>query len=89
MVDVGPFDEAFRFYGQDTDWFCRMALTTRWDTWVDPRVQMFHQGQGSTNATSKDYDFKEDKRHALKLFFYKLETYKRQGDEKQCVECSH
>ena len=72
----GVFDEAFGFYGQDTDFFCRMAMTTEWNVLVQPKAYVKHLGHYSTRmATDSDYDFEQDKIHALQLFKTKARTY--------------
>lgn len=74
---TGPFDEGFAFYGQDTDWFTRMAHQTKWGVWIDPRVFVKHYGHYSTETVQEDYDFEADKRYALDRFFSRLKAYQR------------
>lgn len=44
--EVGPFDEGFRFYGQDLD-FCARARKAGWEVAVDPGFRVIHH-QGAT-----------------------------------------
>ncbi len=74
--DIGTFDEEFQFYGQDTDWFVRAALTTRWEVWVHPGVYVHHAGHASKRFFKTTYDFDVDKEHALNLFRKKQLEYK-------------
>ncbi len=74
--DNGPFDENFGFYGQDTDFFVRMAFTTDWAVIVQPNAYVEHLGHYSTRMVTDDcYDFAADKEHALTLFRTKAKTY--------------
>ncbi len=74
--DIGGFDEKFMFYGQDTDWFVRSALTTRWEVWVHPGVFVHHAGHASRNVFEHAYDFEADKVRALDLFRKKQIRYR-------------
>lgn len=45
--DVGGFDEAFRFYGEDVD-FCFRARRLGWAVLLEPRARMLHVGGASS-----------------------------------------
>lgn len=74
--DNGPFDEQFGFYGQDTDFFVRMAFTTDWAVMVQPQAFVEHLGHYSTRMVTDDcYDYAADKENAMRLFRAKAKTY--------------
>ncbi len=75
-AEVGKFDEDFGFYGQDSDWFIRSALTTNWEVWVHPGVFVHHSGGASRNMYESTYDFEADKVRALDLFRKKQLKYR-------------
>lgn len=74
---IGGFDEEFGFYGQDSEFFVRMAKKSRWDVYLQPRAYVFHYGQYSVkNKTEKEtYDFAADKQRALELYYQKTANY--------------
>jgi hypothetical protein len=45
--DVGPFDDEFFLYYEETD-FCRRALRRGWTTWYVPESRVMHIGSVST-----------------------------------------
>jgi GT2 family glycosyltransferase len=51
--DVGPFDETFFLYYEETD-FCRRASTAGWETWYLPKSQVMHIGSVSTGMKHLD-----------------------------------
>jgi hypothetical protein len=71
------FDEEFGFYGQDSEYFVRMAKRSRWDIYLQPKAFVFHYGQYSVkNQDSEEvYDFAADKCRALKLYHQKTASY--------------
>jgi GT2 family glycosyltransferase len=74
---TGGFDEEFGFYGQDSEFFVRMAKQSRWEVYLQPQAYVFHYGQHSVkNKTEdEDYDFAADKRRALELYYQKTAGY--------------
>jgi len=53
LEEVGPFDEGFFLYYEETD-FCRRALNAGWETWYLPQSRVAHIGSVSTGM--KDLD---------------------------------
>lgn len=76
-TEVGDFDEEFGFYGQDSEYFVRMAKRSRWDVYLQPKAYVFHYGQYSVkNRDSEEvYDFAVDKNRALELYHQKTAGY--------------
>lgn len=68
LKDTGGFDERFGFYGQDSEFFVRVHLLTKWKVFVEPRSYVIHHAGYSTNNYEESYDFKADKKQALRLF---------------------
>jgi GT2 family glycosyltransferase len=75
--EVGKFDEEFGFYGQDSEFFVRMAKRSKWGVFLQPKAYVFHYGRYSVkNKTSDEtYDFALDKRRALELYHQKTAEY--------------
>jgi GT2 family glycosyltransferase len=75
--EVGDFDEEFGFYGQDSEWFVRMAKRSQWDVYLQPKAFVFHYGQYSVKNrdTEEVYDFVADKQRALELYHQKTAGY--------------
>lgn len=75
--ETGKFDEEFGFYGQDSEFFVRMAKRSQWDVVLQPRAYVYHYGQHSVKNASPDetYDFVLDKRRALELYHQKTAEY--------------
>ncbi|HYE80164.1 MAG TPA: glycosyltransferase family 2 protein [bacterium] len=47
--EVGPFDERFFLYFEETDWATR-CHRTKWQAWVHPGVRVRHKGGASTGS---------------------------------------
>ena len=54
VAHVGPLDEGFFFYGEDTDW-ARRIHDAGWDCVYHPEAQAIHFGGGSTAAYPVKY----------------------------------
>ena len=54
VADVGPLDEGFFFYGEDTDW-ARRLHDGGWDCVYHPQATAIHFGGGSTAAYPVKY----------------------------------
>ena len=54
VEDIGPLDEGFFFYGEDTDWGRRFR-DGGWDCVYHPRAEAIHFGGGSTAAYPVTY----------------------------------
>ncbi len=46
LDSVGPLDEAFFFFGEETDW-CRRMQGAGWELWFAPVGEITHHGSGS------------------------------------------
>jgi hypothetical protein len=46
LETVGPLDEAFYFYGEETDW-CRRMRDSGWELWFAPVGEITHHGSVS------------------------------------------
>ena len=75
--EVGDFDEEFGFYGQDSEFFVRLAKRSGWDVYLQSTAFVHHYGQHSVrNLDSEEsYDFSADKRRALTLYHQKTAEY--------------
>lgn len=75
--EVGDFDEEFGFYGQDSEYFVRMAKRSAWDVYLQPKAFVFHYGKYSVKNQDEEesYDFDADKRRALELYHQKTAEY--------------
>jgi GT2 family glycosyltransferase len=51
--EVGPFDDRFFLYYEETD-FCRRALAAGWETWYVPKSRVMHIGSVSTGMKRGD-----------------------------------
>jgi len=68
IKDVGGFNEDFGFFGQDSEFFVRMHLKSKWSILIETRSYVAHRGNYSVQNVDDTYDFKKDKQHALSLF---------------------
>jgi len=53
LEDVGPFDERFFVYWEETDWLVR-AKRKGWKTIFVPEIEVIHSGRSSSGAESDD-----------------------------------
>jgi len=53
IEDVGPFDERFFVYWEETDWLIR-AKRKGWKTVFVPEIEVIHSGRSSSGAPSDD-----------------------------------
>ena len=53
---VGPLDEGFFMYFEETDW-CRTLAKHKWQGWYVPSAQVTHLGGASVGTTSDDRPF--------------------------------
>jgi hypothetical protein len=60
--EVGPFDEQFEFYGQDTEWFARVRKAKR-KIVLQPKAYVDHLGSYSARA-DVGFDAMKDRREA-------------------------
>jgi len=56
IEDVGPFDERFFVYWEETDWLIR-AKRKGWKTVFVPEIEVIHSGRSSSGAPSDDLVF--------------------------------
>lgn len=52
LRDVGPFDEQFFLYAEETDWQ-RRAVDCGWDVHLALDVRIWHEGSGTSSDTSR------------------------------------
>ncbi|MFN3937466.1 MAG: glycosyltransferase family 2 protein [Gemmobacter sp.] len=52
---VGPLDEDFFFFGEETDW-CRRMRDAGWELWFAPVGEIVHHGGGSVNKLNHRRD---------------------------------
>jgi GT2 family glycosyltransferase len=55
LREVGPLDESFFFYGEETDW-CRRFAQAGWEVWFAPVGEITHFGGGSVRALNHRRD---------------------------------
>jgi GT2 family glycosyltransferase len=60
VADVGPLDEGFFFYGEDTDW-ARRLHDGGWDCVYHPQARAIHFGGGSTADYPVEYYLEMEK----------------------------
>jgi GT2 family glycosyltransferase len=68
--DVGPFDEEFHFYTEETD-YCYRAAKLGFRTWFFPSAAIVHYGQGSPQAKQ---DYFENLYRGIRRFIVKHHT---------------
>ena len=53
LGEVGPFDEGFFLYSEETDWLAR-ATSRGWRVVFTPTVEVVHHGGGSSNSATAE-----------------------------------
>jgi GT2 family glycosyltransferase len=51
-AQLGPLDEGFFMYWEDTEWSCR-AIRSRWGLMIDPRAHVWHRVSQSSEPAER------------------------------------